>query len=141
MWRIIAAAVAFLLFGTGAARAEWRRAESPNFILYGDLSESALRQRILLLEDFDRLLRTLTAGEEEPAPNRLHVYVFSGPAPLRIVRPGLPPAIAGFYAASDDGILAMIDGEQRGRERDPAPRICASFHAAELHPALSRLVR
>lgn len=114
MWRIIAAAVAFLLFGTGAARAEWRRAESPNFILYGDLSESALRQRILLLEDFDRLLRTLTAGEEEPAPNKLHVYVFSGPAPLRIVRPGLPPAIAGFYAASDDGILAMIDGSSEG---------------------------
>jgi len=110
MWRIVAGLAAFLLLGTGAARAEWRRAESPNFILHGDLSESALRERILLLEDFDRLLRTLTPGQEEPALNRLHVYIFPNRAPLGVVRPGIPAGIAGFYMASDDGILAMIDG-------------------------------
>ena len=40
---------------TAPANAAWRRAESPNFILYGNLSESDLRQRILRLEDYDRL--------------------------------------------------------------------------------------
>ena len=44
----------FLAAITTPARAEWRRAESPNFILYGTESESRLRERILLLEDIDR---------------------------------------------------------------------------------------
>jgi hypothetical protein len=109
MWRILAGLAALMILGTTPARAEWRRAESPNFVLYGNLSESALRERILLLEDFDRLLRTLNAGEEEPAPNRLHVYIVSGIADLRVVLP-VQDGIAGFYSASEDGILAMVTG-------------------------------
>lgn len=109
MWRIFAVLIA-LVMSAMPAHAEWRRAESPNFVVVGNLSENALRQRILLLEDFDRLLRTLTAGEEEPAPNKLHVYIVSGFDDLRVVQPTLPAGIAGFYAASDDGILAMVDG-------------------------------
>lgn len=110
MWRIIAAAAAFLLVGTGAAHAEWRRAESPNFVLVGDLPENALRERILLLEDLDRLLRILTAGEEEPARNKLHVYIVDGIGELRAIRPTLPPNAAGFYAASEHGLIAAVDG-------------------------------
>lgn len=110
MWRIVAAIAAFFFLGTGAAQAEWRRGESPNFIMVGNLSESALRERILLLEDFDHLLRMLTPGEEPPAPTKLHVYVVSGLDALRVVQPTLPAGIDGFYAASDDGILAMING-------------------------------
>ena len=35
------------LFAAIPARAEWRRAESPNFVVYGNLSESRLRERHL----------------------------------------------------------------------------------------------
>ena len=41
------------------ARAEWRRAESPNFIVYSEVSEARLRERVTLLENFDRLLRLM----------------------------------------------------------------------------------
>jgi Flp pilus assembly protein TadD len=112
MWRILASLIALVSLAAAPARAEWRRAQSPNFVLYGNMSESALRERILLLEDFDRLLRTLTAGEEEPAPNRLHIYIVSGIAALRVVRP-VSDGIAGFYTASPDGILAMVDGSRQ----------------------------
>jgi hypothetical protein len=108
MWRIAAALAAFFMFGTGIAHAEWRRAESPHFVLIGNLPENGLRERILLLEDFDRLLRALNAGEEEPSPPKLYVYLLSGHAALRVVRE-VPPGIDGFYTASPDGILAMID--------------------------------
>lgn len=108
MWRIVAALAAFFCVGTGVAHAEWRRAESPHFVLIGNLPESGLRDRILLLEDFDRLLRALNAGDEDPSPPKLYVYLFSGHAALRVVR-DVPDGIDGFYTASPDGILAMID--------------------------------
>ena len=73
------------LIGAPPAHAEWRRAESPNFVLYGNLSESQLRERILLLEDFDRLLRRL-ASSNRPSP-KLHVYVVNGIGDLRMIRP------------------------------------------------------
>lgn len=111
-WRVLATLFLLAWFGAAPARAEWRRAESPNFVVYGNLSESALRERVLLLEDFDQLLRTLTAGQEEPAPNKLHIYIVPGIEALRVVRQ-VPAGIAGFYTASEDGILAMVDGSQR----------------------------
>lgn len=98
------------------ARAEWRRAESPNFVLYGDLPESRLRERILLLEDFDRLLRRLASVGDAPAP-RLHVYVVGGIDDLRVIRP-VADGIAGYYVAGEDGIAAFVNGraERQGDE-------------------------
>ncbi|MGQ0661921.1 tetratricopeptide repeat protein [Sphingosinicella sp.] len=97
------------LIVTAPAAAEWRRAESPNFVLYGEQSESALRQRILLLEDFDRLLRTITNVNAPPSPNRLHVYILAGPRQLRAIR-DIPPGVIGLYTATAEGIGAFIDG-------------------------------
>jgi hypothetical protein len=114
MWRIFAFVMALVMAGATPARAEWRRAESPNFVLYGNLSEGNLRTRILLLEDFDRLLRSLTAGEEPPAAAKLHVYILAGPAELRQVR-DVPPGIAGFYTGADYGVAVFIDGTEAAR--------------------------
>lgn len=108
--RLIAAAILVLgLLAAAPARAEWRRAESPNFVLHGNMSEQALRQRILLLEDFDRLLRTITSVREPPSPNRLHVYIVTGPRQLRAIR-NLPAHVAGFYTATAEGVAAFVDG-------------------------------
>src|ERR1041384_4833801 len=100
MWRIFALLIA--LVGAVPAHAEWRRAESPNFVLYGNLSEANLRARTLLLEDFDKLLRTLTSANEPANLNKLHIYITDGPDSLRSVRP-LPQGIAGFYSAGTAG--------------------------------------
>jgi hypothetical protein len=107
--RLIALAILSLLLIATPAQAEWRRAESPNFVLYGNLSEEALRQRIRLLEDFDALLRTITSVREAPSPNRLHVYIVTGPRQLRAIR-NLPPTTAGFYSATTEGVAAFVDG-------------------------------
>jgi hypothetical protein len=111
MFGIVAGLMIALLLGAAPARAEWKRAESPNFVLYGNLSEAGLRYRILQLEDFDRLMRLITSVSAPPAPNKLHVYIVAGPSELRQVR-SLPPGAAGFYTASADGIAAFVDGSE-----------------------------
>ena len=98
----------FALLWAAPARADWRRAESPNFILYSTQSEAQLRQRILLLEDYDRLLRRMISVTEPPAANKLHVYIVDGNDDLQLIRP-VPPTTAGMYEATVDGIAAFVD--------------------------------
>jgi hypothetical protein len=98
------------------ARAEWRRAESSNFIVFSEESEARLRERVTLLEHFDRLLRLITSVDDPAAPNKLHVYIVSGADELRAIRP-VPPGIAGYYAASPYGIAAVVDRLAGGTDR------------------------
>ena len=99
------------------SRAEWRQAESPHFILYGNLSEGELRQRILRLEDFDHMLRRVIAVTDTASPNKLHVYILANGRELRTVH-AVPPGVAGYYVATPDGIAAFIDNssEMSGNE-------------------------
>jgi len=113
LWKVVIGLVLSTIVAAAPAGAEWRRVESPNFVLYGALSEGQLRTRILLLEDFDRLLRMLASGEQAPAP-KLHVYIVSGIDDLRVISP-VPDGIAGYYIATDDGIAAFVDGRAEGR--------------------------
>lgn len=114
--RRLAVLLILSLFAAMPARAEWRRAESPNFVVYGDVSESRLRERILLLEDFDQLLRGLASVGDAPSP-RLHIYVVGGTEDLRTIRP-VADGIAGYYLATNEGIAAFVNGreERRGDE-------------------------
>jgi hypothetical protein len=109
--------ICFALLWASPAKADWRRAESPNFILYGNLSETELRQRILRLEDFDHLLRIIISVTEPPGRNKLHVYIVANPRELRTIRP-LAPGYSGFYTATPDGTAAFIDdsAEASGNE-------------------------
>ena len=77
------------------ARAEWRRAESPHFILYGELTENRLRERIALLEDYDSFLRLLTGTTAPPSPHKLRVYLVHGHDELSAVWPA-GWSVAGF---------------------------------------------
>ncbi len=106
--------LAAALFATGAA-AEWRKAESPNFVVYSTASEERLRERTALLEDFDRLLRLLVAGEQPPSPNRLHVYVLPRTRDMRRIR-DMGANVAGFYTAPADGIAAFVSDEASDRQ-------------------------
>ena len=89
------------------AQAEWRRAESPNFVVYGEGPEARLRERILLLEDFDRLLRTVTTFDAPPTGAKLHVYLVDNQRALTQIR-DLGRDVAGFYGASAEGIGAFV---------------------------------
>lgn len=91
------------------AQAQWRRAESVNFVVYSTGSESRLRQRVELLEDFDRFLRLMTTVNAPPTPNKLHIYIVDGFEELRRLYP-VSPNTAGYYIATPDGIAAFVDG-------------------------------
>ena len=87
LFRKLAAAAAISLLWAAPAAAEWRRAESANFIVYGEASEARLREQVALLEDYEGFLRLLT-GVKDPAPaNKLQVYMLRGRNQLRTVRP------------------------------------------------------
>ena len=114
IWRSLLALLTLALLAATPARAEWRRAESPNFIVYSEESESRLRERVALLESFDRLLRTVTSVSAPPAPNKLHIYLVRGEDELRQIV-AVPTGIGGFYRATPDGIAALVDAREQGR--------------------------
>ncbi len=104
----------FLLFASMPASAEWLRAESPNFVVYSESGEARVRQQILQLEEFDRLLRVLTGTRDAPSPNKLNIYFVRGNRQLRIIGE-VGTSVGGFYVANPHAVMAAVDeSENRG---------------------------
>jgi hypothetical protein len=104
----LAALFAPLLLLATPAAAEWRRAESPNFIVHADASEARLRERILLLEDYHQLLSAVTGVEAPPVRNKLNVFILDDAGDLREVRGNLPAGVGGAYFATPIGVGAYV---------------------------------
>lgn len=115
-WRALAASVLSLAFASGAA-AEWRRAESANFILYSQAGDGRLREQAALLEDYHLFLRALTGVAEPDAPNKLNVYMVKSEAQLRSIH-DLPSGVGGVYVASSSGIAAIVDETAAGQGQE-----------------------
>jgi hypothetical protein len=109
VWRRRAGAALALALLASPASATWRRAESPNFIVYSQSAEPELRQEVARLEDYNDFLRLLTGVGDPPPPTRLKVYIVRGRGALRTVRPALRSDVAGFYTAGEAGIAAFAD--------------------------------
>lgn len=60
-----------------AAQAEWRRAETDNFVVYAELSEEGLTAYARHLERFDALLRHYTGIAPAPADVKFTIYLVS----------------------------------------------------------------
>ncbi|MET0136948.1 MAG: hypothetical protein ABW192_01040, partial [Sphingobium sp.] len=88
------------------ASARWTQAHSPNFIVYSEGSETSLRESILLLEDYDRLLRTLTGTDAPPSPRPLPVYLLGSQEEMHDLF-NVPRGAVGFYYARSAGIAAF----------------------------------
>ncbi|MBX9617225.1 MAG: hypothetical protein K2X25_16655 [Caulobacteraceae bacterium] len=96
-----------VLIAPASASAEWRRAESPQFIVYSTGSERALRDYVQKLETFDRILRQrLRLRQGEPAVRKFPIYLVEGRRGLAEVFPGLNRDIAGIYSAAEEDIFA-----------------------------------
>lgn len=112
----VAAAAAISLAAWAApAHAEWKRAESPNFVVYYQGSESALRRYVRNLEVYDFVLRRrmgLPVGR--PAARKLPIYLVSNGRGLAEISPGVGQAVAGVYFPRQEGIFATAihDREQ-----------------------------
>jgi hypothetical protein len=129
------ALILLLGLAAGPARAEWLRAESPNFIVYGEMSETRLRQRVALLEEYDRFLRLLTGTAAPPAPNKLAVYLVHG-REMQTIEP-VGDGIGGFYRSSPDGVLIVADENQNwaSNEDDTLLHEYAHHFMMQYHPA------
>ncbi|MDQ8028952.1 MAG: hypothetical protein REJ23_09505, partial [Brevundimonas sp.] len=113
LWRAALAAVGLLLLAVTPAQAEWRRAETANFVIYSQSSESVLRRQARTLELYDYILRArMGLALDEPPYRKLPIYMVSGRAGLREIRPNLPDTVAGFYSPATEGIFATAIRDQ-----------------------------
>ena len=102
------AMLAALLAWPQAARAEWLRATSPQFVVYGDMSRPQIEAFAAKLERFDMLLRRMTGLDAPPPPNRLTVFLVKDTAAVqRQLGPG-GRNVAGFYHPSIAGTIAVV---------------------------------
>ncbi len=118
------------------ARAEWLRAESPNFIVYGEVPRERISERIALLEEFDSFLRLVTGTTAPPSPIKLRVYLVSDSDELNDVWP-IGRGVGGFYRASPDGMFAVaIENSYRySIENDTLFHEYAHHFMMHYHPA------
>jgi Flp pilus assembly protein TadD len=121
MFKILkmAAAAAALTTGvavSGAAHAEWLKAESPHFVVYGDTSEGAIREYTRKVERFDSIIRVFfpVPSNEDAAP--LAIYLADGRSDMRKIWPDISENIGGFYTAGPERIFAVTGG--RGSDND-----------------------
>lgn len=101
---LIAAAAAGV---PGLAHAEWRKAETKHFIVYGNSFERELRGDALELERIDQLMRTYFALPQVDGERKLPVYIVRTRRDLAVVEPELPERTAGFYSANFRDIRAV----------------------------------
>lgn len=101
---------AFLAAGflaAGPAKADWYRAETDRFVVYGEGREAKVRDFAVKLQTFDSMLRVFhPVTKTKATATKVHVYLVDGVRDLRRIRPGLPNQVAGFYSASNEGIVA-----------------------------------
>lgn len=109
---------ALACFVAGPVRADWRKAETEHFVVYGDRSERNLRDYAIELERFDTLLRAQLALPPTGVETKLTVYLVANRRELLVVESQLPPTVGGFYRAHFRDVRAVaIPGEGDDRLR------------------------
>lgn len=101
-------ALVMITLTPASAFAEWRRAESPHFVVYSDGSERSLREYTLKLERFDALLSSRFGSGPANEDRKLPVYLVADARALRVAVPGLPAGIAGYYSSSEQDVFAVL---------------------------------
>lgn len=113
------AAVAVLtssMCATAPARADWLKAESEHFVVYGDTSEGAIREYTRKVERFDGIIRVFFPVRSDIDVPPLAIYLADGRADMRKVWPDIPENVGGFYTPGNERIFAVTGG--RGSDND-----------------------
>lgn len=105
------AAIASIMLVAAPAHAEWRKATTEHFVIYGDVSEGGLRNYAQKVERFDRLLRAwFPPGQPDVIPPRLTIYLANGRGDMLKVWPDMPDNVGGFYTSGEERIFAVTGG-------------------------------
>lgn len=107
--RGLALGAATLLLSAQTAQAEWWRAETANFVVYGEGSRNDLRRHAEKLERFDALLRRQFSLSPMDGARKLPVYLVSSGKELRELYPRLPENIGDFYSATQIDVYAALN--------------------------------
>jgi hypothetical protein len=99
--------VLVLLLFAMPAHAGWLVAETRHFRIYGNVSESRIRQEAAVLEDFHALIEMLTGRGFDPDTPKLDIYLVGARGEMLQIWPDMGPQIAGYYSATPGGILAV----------------------------------
>jgi len=114
------------------AEAAWRRAESPQFVIFSDGAEAELRDFTRKLEEYDALLRTLTGAKRKESVNKLTLYLVADNKEVREVAPRMAPSIQGFYTAGPAGTTTFAVRQDLG-SKDWASAQSIIFHEYTHH--------
>ena len=114
--RAFAVGVALLVCGLAApAHAEWRRAETAHFVIYGEASERDLRLYAQRVERFDSLLRAYYPIQVDHEIPKLRVYLAQGRRDMLRAYPGISAGVGGYYSSNSGGrIHAVVNTEVMG---------------------------
>ena len=108
--RALALGLALLIVAAAApARAEWRKAETEHFIVYGDTSERDIRAFAQRIERFDAFLRAYYPIETDYQSPKLEIYLAEGRRDMNRVAPGIGGGVAGFYSSNNGRVYAVVN--------------------------------
>lgn len=108
------AVMGLALFAAAPARAEWLRAETEHFIVYGDVAEGDIRAYAQRAERFDGLLRAyypITLDHEIP---KLEIFLANGRRDMARAWPRITQSVAGWYSPNSQRIYAVVDLNSMG---------------------------
>lgn len=113
--RALAVGLALLIVcAAGPVRAQWLRAETDHFIIYGDTGERALRAYAEKVERFDFFLRSYYPIAVDHEIPKLEIYLASGRRDMLQAEPGISASVAGFYSPNSSRIHAVVDTRSDG---------------------------
>ena len=112
----VVAVLASAVSTTTPARAEWLKAESEHFVVYGDTSEGAIRNYTRKVERFDSIIRVFFPVQSDVDVPPLAIYLVDGRSDMRKVWPDIPENVGGFYTPGNERIFAVTGG--RGSDND-----------------------
>lgn len=111
--RAVLAVIALAVFAPAPAWAQWLRAETDHFIIYGDTSERALRAYAEKVERFDFLLRTYYPIAVDHEIPKLEIYLADGRRDMLQAEPGVSASVGGFYSPNSSRIHAVVNTESQ----------------------------
>lgn len=97
----------------GEARAQWLRAETDHFIIYGETNERALRAYAEKVERFDFLLRSYYPIAVDHEIPKLEIYLADGRRDMLQAEPGISASVGGFYSPNSSRIHAVVNTESQ----------------------------
>ncbi len=108
-WLACAASAAALLGAAAPAHAEWLRAETTHFVIYGDTSRGEIQRYAQKLERFDALLRSYYPIRVDHEIPKLDIVLANGGGDMNRMEPGISSSVAGFYAPDSGRIFAVVN--------------------------------